>query len=139
MKIKSTARGHAVSVPVGIAWGTGAAMILTTFLSISAAWLIHKGIAEQNTVGYFAMGILLISSLCGAAVAKEKVKNKRMLVTGLTGLCYFVCLLSATAVFFGGQYTGMGVTGLLILAGSGTAALAGKNGSRRRKKVRFTT
>lgn len=129
--------GHAVSMPVGIAWGTGTAVALTTVQSVLVAWMIHRGLLQQQSVGYGAMGILLVSAVIGAAVAKGKIKRRLVMAALLTGLCYYFCLLSMTALFFGGQYSGMGVTGLLILGGSGTAALMGKSGNRRGKKLRI--
>ena len=41
----------------------------------------------------------------------------------LTGVCYYLALLAMTALFFGGQYSALGVTALAVLAGSGGAAL----------------
>jgi hypothetical protein len=40
-----------------------------------------------------------------------------------SGAGYYLTLLAMTALFFGGQYQGMGVTLGLVLAGAGTATL----------------
>lgn len=138
MKGTSKATGHAVSMPVGIAWGTGTALALTMVLSVLEAWMIHREVLRQQSIGYGVMGILLVSVVIGSAVAKRKIKRRLAAAALLTGLCYYFCLLSITALFFGGQYSGMGVTGLLILGGSGAAAAMGKTGIRRGKKLRFS-
>lgn len=87
-------------------------------------------------VGYGIMILLLAASFLGAVTAQGKIKHRKMLVCLLSGLVYFIMLLAATALFFGGQYTGVGVTGLLILGGSGTAALATAGQGTNRKKKR---
>ena len=42
-----------------------------------------------------------------------------------SGLLFWATLIAITALFFGGQYDGMLVTGLVILAASGIVALTG--------------
>ena len=57
-----------------------------------------------------------------------------------SGLVYFVTLLAITALFFGGQYEAVGVTGLLVFGASTAVGLlktqGGKLGSGK-KKVRL--
>jgi len=78
---------------------------------------------RQDQIGYAVMVLLITASSLGAAIAQGKVKHQRVLVCMLSGLIYYVILICITALFFGGQYTGFGVTGLLILGGAGTTAL----------------
>ncbi len=74
-------------------------------------------------VGYGAMIVLVIASAMGAWTAEGRIQRMRLQVCLLSGLSYFLALLSATALFFGGQYSGIGVTALAILAGSAGVAL----------------
>jgi dolichol kinase len=48
-----------------------------------------------------------------------------MFVCLISGMIYFCVLLSITALCFGGQYQGIGVTGLVVLCGSCCAGLMG--------------
>ena len=137
MKISSGRNGRTVSMAAGIAWGTGIAMGLTCLMSLLVSVLVDRGILGEYAIGYGAMVILLVASISGAVAAKKRIRRRNILVVMVTGLCYFLCLLSMTALLFGGQYQGIGVTGLVILGGSGTVALMGMNDKTRGKGRRF--
>ena len=130
--------GRAMTMPGGIAVGTGISLCVTMALSLVVAWLVERGILRQENVGYGVMGVLLLSSAWGSAVAKSKVERKKNVVCLAAGGCYFLSLLAITASIFGGQYSAVGVTGLLILGGSGVAALMGSRVRRRGKVGGYT-
>ena len=111
-------------------------MAVTCILSFLVAWLVESDVIRQDRIGYGSMGILLLAALMGTTVAKGKVKVRLAAVALATGLCYFLCLLALTALVFGGQYTGLGVTGLMIFGASGAAALVGIRGGRGGKRYR---
>lgn len=119
--------GRAVSMPVGLAMGGIIALLWTVLGSMLVAKLIESEVMQESSVGYGAGGILLVGAFLASMVSFRKIKHQRVLVCMISGAVYFVCLLGITALFFGGQYQAVGVTGLLILAGSGTAALLGLN------------
>lgn len=124
--------GIAMSMPGGLALG-GVVSLLTTILGTGVfAYMLSTETVSADAVGYCAMGILLASSMLGSMTAAGKIKHRKIYVCGLTGLIYYLTLLAITALFFGGQYQGIGVTALVILAGSGTAALLGTKGKNRR-------
>ena len=98
------------------------------------------GTASSMPMGLaLAAFISLAVTLAGAAVAVGKIKRRRVYVCLLSGGIYYGILLAMTALFFGGQYQGMGVTALLVLAGSGLVALLGLRGEKgakpRRRKI----
>ena len=115
--------GTAVTMPMGIGIGCGVSMLLTILGSGLVAKLISMEALQENAIGYGAMMIILLSSISGAGIAVNRVKKRMLQVAALVGGLYYVMLLGATALFFGGQYQGMGVTALLILAGCGVAVL----------------
>ena len=78
------------------------------------------------------MIILLAASFLGTAGACGRIKRRAALVSLLSAVVYYLTLIAITALFFGGQYTAMGVTALMMLAGSGTALLL-KTGKGRKK------
>lgn len=132
--------GRAMSIPGGLAVAAGVSVSVT----IAACLILTKLVVEEKLpmehVGYGSMILLLTASFLGAVAAQGKIKHRKMLVCLLSGLVYYGILLGFTALFFGGQYTGIGVTGFLILGGCGTAALvtAGQGTSRKnRHKVRI--
>lgn len=133
---KST--GRATTIPVGIMWGTGVSLFVTFLGAAVAALLLDREILAQSSVGYCAMVILLMASYAGAMTARGCIKRQHLMVCLLSGTVYTLCLLSMTAVFFGGQYEAVGVTVFLVMGGSVLALLMNKRSGRggKRRKVR---
>lgn len=129
--------GRASSLPTGVGIGVAAALGWTMLWAGILAKLISMETLPEEAVGYGAMIILLSSAFLGAMLAYGKIKSKRLQAGLLTGAGYYLSLLAMTAMFFGGQYTGMGVTGLLVFAGSGTAVLIGVGPKKGRKLKRY--
>ena len=129
----------AVGIPAGIAMGVGAALAVTAAGSAASAWAILGGFVPEGRIGYFAMTILVLSAVAGSAVAAGSVQRLRAQMCLAAGVGYYLCLLAMTALFFGGRYHGMGVTGAMVFCGSVLVILlapGSKNraGCRRRRK-----
>lgn len=125
MTVNHKVTGTAVSMPAGIAMGCAASLLITAAGSLLVARLISDEILVDTAIGYGSMVIVLLASALGAVISTRKVKRLRLQVSLLTGASYYAALLGITALFFGGQYQGMGVTALLVLAGTGTVILLG--------------
>ena len=123
MTVNRKVTGTAVTIPAGVGIGGGISLLLTAVGACVVAKLISAAVIQENAIGYGAMMIILASSIGGSAIAVNKVKKRMLQVCALVGILYYVMLLAMTAVFFGGQYQGMGVTALLILAGCGAVIL----------------
>ena len=123
MTVNQKVTGTAVSMPAGVALGCAVSLLITGVGSVLVAKLISEEVLMDTAIGYGAMMILLLASAAGAAIAAAKVKRMRLQVCLLVGVAYYGTLLALTALFFGGQYRGMGVTALLVLAGTGTTIL----------------
>ena len=129
----------AVGIPAGIAMGVGAALAVTAAGSAASAWAILGGFVPEGRIGYFAMTILVLSAVAGSAVAAGSVQRLRAQMCLAAGAGYYLCLLAMTALFFGGRYHGVGVTGVMVFCGSVLVILlapGSKNraGCRRRRK-----
>ena len=109
--------GRTFSIPAGIALGTLGSMVVTIFLAALIAWMVKAEHLPPENIGYGIMLLLAIASFTGAWIAWNKIKRKRLMVCLLSGAAYFTVLLSMTALFFGGQYAGVGETALMILCG----------------------
>lgn len=120
--------GTAVSIPVGIAWGVGIALMISVIGALLFSKMVDSQVLPENGIGYIAMSVILASSAIGAWVAGATIKHRRLLVCLLSGAVYYALLLAMTALLFGGQYQGMGVTALLVVAGCGSAALLNPSG-----------
>lgn len=129
--------GTASSVPAGLALGALVSLTVTVVGSVLTANLVLKELIAESNIGYCSMIILLVSSFLSAWTAAARIKHRRLYVSILAGVVYYGILLGITALFFGGQYQGMGVTALVVIAGCGAAALMGGNRERKREKQRF--
>lgn len=138
MKAVRKSSGRAKSMPAGLALGAAAAFAITLAVSAIGAKLVDMGSLKETAIGYWVMGILLISAFTGAMVAVGSIKRQKLMVCALSALIYYGCLLSTTALLFGGQYQGMGATALMVLCGGALAAMLcsrkGREGRRNRKR-----
>lgn len=120
---KRITTGKSFSVPGGLALGNGLSLCITVLMAILLAKLVSLEKMQWENIGYGIMLLLYISSLAGSALAASLIKHQRLVICLSAGLVYWVTLLSLTALFFGGQYSGMGVSALIILSGCGTVCL----------------
>ena len=117
MVVNRKPTGRAVTIPAGLAWGAVFSLFATLAGAAVTAWLLEGEMVPQENTGYWVMGILLTASFLGATVAKGKTKRRALVVSLLSGVVYFGLLMTVTALFFGGQYSGVGETALLIFCG----------------------
>lgn len=139
MVVNKKVTGKAMSMPLGLVVGLAVSVVITLLAVGTIAHLVLGGKMSAETIGYGSVVTLLLSSAAGAWVAARSVKHRWMVVCLGTGGIYFLMLLSCTALFFGGQYEGVGVTLLMVLAGSGAVGLfglKGEGGAKKRRKRR---
>lgn len=118
-------KGTAISMPVGIVMGVALSALLTCGLAAVVTWLALEGKIEAEEVGYISLVMIVLSSMLGALLSAVKTKRRWMLVCFITGIAYYLTLLCITAIFFGGNYRGCGVTAMLVLIGSVCAGMLG--------------
>lgn len=139
MVVNRKVTGTASSMPTGLAIGGCASLGITLTLAAILAKMVDKEIVAQENIGYGVMILLMLAASAGAWTAARKIKRQRLMVCALSGAIYMGILFSITALFFGGQYEAVGVTTLLVMGGSITAATVGtgeKRGVKGRKKIR---
>lgn len=125
--------GRAATIPIGLLTGGIAALISTLALTALLAKLMEGEILSEGNIGYGVMIMLLISAFLGSTIACKRVKRQFLMTAALSGVVYILLLLSITALFFGGQYSGVGVTVLLVCCGSLLAAMVFSRGGKGRK------
>lgn len=135
MVINKKVTGRTTSVPSGLAIGASVSLLLTLTAVAILAMLVDKQFLDWENIGYGIMALITISSFTGAILSYSKIKRQRLMICLLSGFLYFGILLSITALFFGGQFESVGITGLLTMIGSGCAGLLG-TGSRKGGKYR---
>ena len=131
------ATGKAYSMSGGLVIGTLMSLGVTLLGAAVLAKLIDGEILLENSIGYGIMVILVAASYLGAMMSYSKIKRQQLVVCMAAGLIYFLVLLSITALFFGGQYSAVGVTALLILCGCGLAVLSGTHKNRGGKRLKM--
>lgn len=130
MVVNRKPTGRAVSMGAGLGMGACFALIWSILGAMITAKFLDMEMIAESAIGYCTAIILATASFGAAMIAYGKIKRLRTVVCLASGGIYFLMLLSATALMFGGQYTGVGVTALMILAGSGAAVLLGLNSGR---------
>ena len=128
-----TTTGKSYRMSVGILIGVAVCVVVTLVIAFILAWLISAEKMSENAIGYGAMAALLLSAALGALAASSRIGRLRTQVCLITGGIYYLVLLSMTALFFGGQYQGMGVAAIFVILGSGLTALLGIREKKTRK------
>lgn len=123
MHRKTATTGRALSMPKGLALGAAVSLCISMVGIILLSFLIEKERFQLENIGYAILAMLLISSYAGSATAISKIKHRLALVCISSCGIYFAILILISALFFGGQYEAVGVTGCIVLAGSFSALL----------------
>lgn len=138
MATKRNVTGTASSLPFGVGLGLLISIVTTLVGAAILGYLIVEERISENAIGVGSMILLILASLAGSLTAIYLVKRLRIQVCVLLGIGYYLALLACTALFFGGQYTGMITTGIVILITCGSVALLytflNKGGKTKRRK-----
>lgn len=104
----------------------GAGLLLGTLLSIAMllselgvlAELIEKEIITYSSMGYGILFSIVAAAFAGSALSVGLIRRRVLLAVSAHALLLWGTLLCITALFFGGQYCAVDVTGLLVMCGS---------------------
>ena len=129
--------GRAPSLVKSVVAGLLMAGVWTLFCAMVIAKLVDGEMLPMENVGYGSMISVLSAVFMGASLAGRKAGHMVTQAAILSGLGYFVCLMLVNALFFGGSYTGMGVTGLMAALATGTVLLMAGKGSGKRTRRRY--
>lgn len=115
--------GKAVSIPSGLGYSLLINAFITMMGVIILSVMLDRNRITWENVGYWIMVTLFAASFCGGRIAITTIKTQKYLISLMSGLLYWVFLLCITALFFGGQFSSVPETVLLILSGTLSAAL----------------
>lgn len=118
MTINRKPTGRASSIPAGIMLGIMSAMFTLLAGTAIAAKLIDMEKLRADQIGYAVLIIMILSAWVSAVISSKRIKRMRLVICAVSGGCYFVMLMIITGLMFGGRYSGVGETFLLILCGS---------------------
>lgn len=126
--------GRAPSVAKSVAAGVALGAVWTLVCAAIIAKLVDSEILAMENVGYGSMVAVLSAVFMSASLAGKRAGHMVVQAAAISGAAYFACLLLVNALFFGGSYTGLGVTALLVALATGVAVLAaGKRGGKTRR------
>ena len=114
--------GQASGMPGGILLGVGAAMIIILLCAMVLAWLVASERISEEMVSLGCCVIWPLASAAGNLVAWSAIREKRLIVMGITTTSIYVMLL-ISALAFGGQYQGIGTAALLVCLGGGISMI----------------
>ena len=129
--------GRAPSLGKSVAAGVLLGAVWTMLCAVVLAKLIDSGVMPMEKVGYGSMAAVLSAVFAGASLAGRKAGHMVIQAAAISGAAYFLCLILVNAFFFGGSYSGMAVTFVLIALATGLAILAEGKGSGRHRPKRY--
>lgn len=132
-KISGRSPSLGKSVAAGVLLGT----VWTLLCAVVLAKLIDSGVMPMEKVGYGSMAAVLSAVFAGASLAGRKAGHMVVQAAVISGAAYFLCLILVNAMFFGGSYSGMWVTLILVALATALAVLPAGKGSGRRGRKRY--
>ena len=137
MAVKRKKTGAGISVPAGIAIGAAAAVAVMLLGTLLVAYLVIQDTVKMDAAGFAALCVLAAAAALGCWLATALTGKNKLLVCVLTALAFILVLLSVTAIFFDGTFSGVGGSALAILAGAGVTLLPeiGKKSRKNRIKI----
>lgn len=132
MRSSGKITGKSMSIPGGLALSGAVSMGITLLVSILLAKFLGSQRISWEQAGYWIMAMLFVAALAGGKAGIAAIRRQRLAVSAMCGLLYWGLLLCLTALFFGGNFNAVPETALIIIAGSGCAAMV----SLPHKKVR---
>lgn len=129
--------GRSPSVAKAALTGTGVAIALALLCAAVVAKLLDSEVLRMESVGYASMIAHICSVFIGARTAMSRVGNMGQTVAMITGAAYYVCLLLVNALFFGGSFTGLGTTLILVVLSAAASILTAGKGRMRSGRKRY--
>ncbi len=137
MAAKRIPRKTAARLPVSIAIGTAVGMIGALSGAAVLTTMILNGKIGESSMRYGCLAVLAVSAILGSLIAALTANERKFIAATATGASMFAVLISCTALFFGGQYSGIAVT-LLLTVGIGLCVgmISSKKKGRSFKRVK---
>lgn len=129
-------KGKAAAIPAGIGIGLCVGLITTLLGAVLLAFALAGETLTVDTMGYGVMVVLFVAAFISSMVATWCIKHRKMQVSLITAGAYLLMLLAMNALFFGGQYEGVGATVLVVAIAGAAAAFIGSSGGKTAKHHR---
>ena len=113
--------GKPKSMLTGILFGTLTGVAILLIGTAMIAGLVYWETVQPESVGYTVMLLVILGTFFGCFAATMVVENHILPVSLSTAVLLLFIMLSVTAMFYDGGFSGVPVT-LLLVAGSSIAA-----------------
>ena len=120
---KNEYRNETASIPAAVFLGTVVSTAVTLIGAVVVAALISNAIISDNSIGYSVLLLALVSAFLGCSASILIARRRLLIVSICTAIVFLLVLLSVTAIFYGGQYSGIPATVLVILGGGISSVL----------------
>ena len=128
------------SVPYGMITGCALSVVLTLMGAFGIAIMLGKEVIYGASVDYAVMAVTAIAAFCGSLLAVRMAGKGILLAAMGTGIMYMAILLCCNALFFDGQYNGVGTRMAAAAIGCGCVLiikLKKKSGNQTYRKYRI--
>ena len=136
---KHAMKKRELTMPAAIGIGAGVGLLITLIGGVLLAFLLAGEKLAIEAMGYGVLIAQFVGALLGAMAASWCYRQRRMIVCLVTAGVYMLVLMAVNAIFFGGQYEGVGGSLLVVAIAGSAAAFVGNGGgkmSKHRKKFR---
>ena len=115
----------------------GLTTMTVSLISISIfAILISSEWIREDSTGFCALAVLLLSSISGAAAIRIRKMEIQPQINLIVGAIYLIVLFVITIIFFEQEFQGIIVTSIVVFSGCLLPAMLSKRKKNRRKRIR---
>ena len=114
---------NTMSIPAAVGVGTVISTIVMLIGAIVIALLISNELISDQSMDYGVLALTMLSAILGCSVSNVVAKRRLLIVSVCTAVTFLLVLISITAIFYGGQYSAIPVTALVILGGGVSSVL----------------
>lgn len=114
---------NTMSIPAAVGVGTVISTIVMLIGAIVITLLVSNELISDQSMDYGVLALTMLSAILGCSVSNVVAKRRLLIVSVCTAVTFLLVLISITAIFYGGQYSAIPVTALVILGGGVSSVL----------------
>lgn len=133
MTLKRTA-GKTSSIPLSLAIGAGAGILVMLMTAALGALAVAQEWINEDAITIVSIVITVLASAVAAITSASLAGKRKLQLSLLSGVVLIVILLACNAMFFDGQYSGVGRSVIAIFATCAAASILAIREGRTGKK-----
>ena len=120
----------AVRLPAGIGIGVAVALAITMLGAVIVTFMLAGENLAVGSATFAIIPVQFLAALCGSTAATMCIGKHKMQVSLITAGMYLLSLLASNAIFFEGEYVGVGGSILVVALAGVAAAFIGNGGAK---------